>query len=81
MVTLGLISMTLQAEERAKHLEQNLHSLAEEMQHTIPSEKPTSRWLAAIGNVVARLGRKGCTTLSQPTVPACCAEGHSCAHA
>ena len=77
MVALGLITMTIQAEERAKRPEQNNHSWWTEMQRPIPSERPTPRWLVAIGNVVAHLGRK---TQRQPTVTACCVEECSCAH-
>ena len=80
MITLGLISMTIHAEERAKHPERNDYSWWTETPHTIPSEKPMPRWLAAIGNLVARLGRKGHTALSQPTVTTGCVKGHSCAH-
>ena len=77
MLTVTPITMMIQAEEQAKHLEQNYHILAENMQRMILSEKPTSHWLAAISHFVARLGHK---VLYQPTVTSCSIEEHSCAH-
>lgn len=77
MLTVTPITMMIQAEEQAKHLEQTIRMRAEDMQHTLPSVRPMPRWLAAISHVAARLGRKA---LHQPTVTACCIEEHSCAH-
>jgi hypothetical protein len=75
MVTLGLITLTIQAEERAKCLEQNIRILAE-IQRTIPSDRPTPRWRVALGNCVAYLGRK----VQEQTKPTpCCVQEHSCA--
>lgn len=78
MLTVAPITMMIHAEEQAKHQEQTLRMRAEEMQRSIPSEMPTSRWLAAIGNFAASLRRKA---QYQPTVTTCCVEGRSCAHA
>ena len=77
MLTVTPITMMMQAEEQAKHLEQNHRILAEEMQHAFPSEKPASRWFAALSNFVAYLRRKA---LNQPDGTTCYVEGHSCAN-
>ncbi|GAK53826.1 hypothetical protein U14_05100 [Candidatus Moduliflexus flocculans] len=76
MLTIAPINMMLQAEEQAKHLEQNTRILAEDMQRTLPSETQTPRWLNAVSHFVARLRQKA---QHQPTVTTCCVERHSCA--
>jgi len=79
MFTIAPITMMIHAEEQAKRLEQNTRLWAEEMRQTIPSERPTSRWLAAIRNFAANQ-RQNALWRQQPTLTICCVEGHSCAH-
>lgn len=79
MLTVAPITMMIHAEEQAKHLDQNTHLWAEEIQQAIPSERPTSRWLAVIRNFAANQ-MQNALWRQQPTLTACCVEGYSCAH-
>ncbi|GAK53982.1 hypothetical protein U14_05259 [Candidatus Moduliflexus flocculans] len=79
MLTVAPITMMIHAEEQAKHQEQNIRAWAEDAQQMIPSERPTSRWLAVIKSFAANQ-MQNALWRQQPTLTACCVEGHSCAH-